>query len=82
MFQTDKAYSGTTDPFLDDKAEEKAPIDFEGLGRSRPIESNWHRAWRRFRANRLSLLALIITIAIFAFAIGAPIVSHFTGFTY
>ncbi len=60
MIQTDQTYSGTTDPFLGDKAEERVAIDFEGLGRTRPIESNWHRAWRRFKANRLSFLALII----------------------
>ncbi len=82
MMQTDQTYSGTTDPYLGDAAEEHVPFDFEGLGRARPIESNWHRAWRRFKANRLSFLALIITIAIFLFAIFAPLISHFTGFTY
>ena len=82
MMQTDQTYSGTTDPYLGDADEEHVPFDFEGLGRARPIESNWHRAWRRFKANRLSFLALIITIAIFLFAIFAPLISHFTGFTY
>lgn len=82
MIQTDQTFSGTTDPYLGDNAEERVPIDYEGLGRSRPIESNWHRAWRRFKANRLAFLALIVTICIFLFAIGAPLVSHFTGFNY
>ncbi len=82
MIQTDQTFSGTTDPYLGDSAEEHVPFDFEGLGRARPIESNWHRAWRRFKANRLAFLALIITLAIFGFAIFAPVVSHFTGFTY
>jgi peptide/nickel transport system permease protein len=82
MIQTDQTFSGSSDPFIGDQAEQRVPIDYEGLGRTRPIESNWHRAWRRFKANRLSLLALIITIAIFAFAIAAPLVSYFTGFNY
>ncbi|MEZ4507324.1 MAG: ABC transporter permease [Thermomicrobiales bacterium] len=80
--QTEQLYSGTTDPFMGDQAEQQVSIDFEGLGRARPIESNWHRAWRRFKANRLSLVALIVTIGIFLFAILAPVVSHFTGFNY
>jgi peptide/nickel transport system permease protein len=80
--QTEQLYSGTTDPFMADQAEQRVPIDYEGLGRTRPIESNWHRAWRRFKANRLSLIALILTIAIFLFAILAPVVSYFTGFNY
>lgn len=82
MVQPNQTFSGTSDPYMADQAEERAPIDYEGLGRSRPIESNWHRAWRRFKANRLSLLALIVTIGIFLFAILAPVVSHFTGFNY
>jgi peptide/nickel transport system permease protein len=82
MIQTDQTFSGSSDPFIGDQAEQRVPIDYEGLGRTRPIESNWHRAWRRFKANRLSLLALILTIAIFAFAIAAPLVSYFTGFNY
>jgi len=82
MIQTDQTFSGSSDPFVGDKAEERAPIGHEGLGRTRPIESNWHRAWRRFKANRLAFLALIVTIAIFLFAILAPVVSYFTGFNY
>lgn len=82
MYQPDQSLSGTTDPYLADKAEERAPIDRDEIGRSRPIESNWHRAWRRFKANRLSLAALLITLGIFVFAIGAPVVAYFTGFSY
>jgi peptide/nickel transport system permease protein len=80
--QTEQLYSGTTDPFMADQAEQQVPFDYEGLGRSRPIESNWHRAWRRFKSNRLAFIALILTIAIFLFAILAPVVSYFTGFNY
>lgn len=79
--QTDQLYSGTTEPFSGDSAD-RPVIDYEGLGRTRPVEGNWARAWRRFRANRVALLALIVTIGIFAFALAAPLVSQITGFTY
>ncbi|MCA9859492.1 MAG: ABC transporter permease [Thermomicrobiales bacterium] len=83
MIPEDKALSATTDPFVGDKAEQDSVlIDYEGLGRSRPIESNWHRAWRRFKANRVALIALLVTIAIVLFAILAPVVSYITGYTY
>jgi peptide/nickel transport system permease protein len=83
MISEDKVLSAADDPFVGDKASQnEAFTDWEGLGRSRPIESNWHRAWRRFRANRVALIALILLISIFLFAILAPLVSHFTGFSY
>lgn len=82
MISENKILSATDDPFVGDTASQEAFTDWEGLGRARPIESNWQRAWRRFRANRVALLALIVLIAVFMFALLAPLVSHFTGFTY
>jgi peptide/nickel transport system permease protein len=61
----------------------ESQVDFEGLGRFRKVESNWHRAWRRFRQNRVSLVALIITVVIIGFALAAPLISEYvTGFNY
>lgn len=82
MIQEPKVLSATDDGFIGDYASQEVTIDYEGLGRTRPIESNWHRAWRRFKANRVALIGLIVLLAIFAFAIFAPVVSHFTGFNY
>lgn len=82
MIQETKALSGTDDGFVGDAARDRSTFDVEGLGRTRAIESNWHRAWRRFKANRVALIALILFVSIFLFALGAPIVSHFTGFNY
>ncbi len=82
MISEEKALSGTDQPFAGDKASQEVLTDWEGLGRTRPIEGNWHRAWRRFRANRIALISLFVLICIFLFAILAPLVSHFTGFTY
>src|SRR6478735_8565046 len=82
MISEDKVLSATDDGFVGDRASQQVFTDWEGLGRTRPIESNWQRAWRRFRANRIALLALIILTSVFLFALLAPLVSHFTGFTY
>ena len=54
----------------------------KGWGAPGQFESNWHRAWRRFKANRVALIALILLTSVFLFAALAPVVSHFTGFTY
>jgi peptide/nickel transport system permease protein len=40
-------------------------------------ESNWARAWRRFRANKLALLALLVTLALGLLTVGAPLVSRY-----
>jgi ABC-type dipeptide/oligopeptide/nickel transport system permease subunit len=44
-------------------------------GRSAP--SNVSRAWRRFRRNRLAILALILSLTVTVIAFGAPIVSRY-----
>lgn len=40
------------------------------------------RAWRKLRKDRLSMIALVITVIIVIFSFGAPIVSRFTGNDY
>ncbi len=40
-------------------------------------ESNRARAWRRFRANKLALAALLITLLLGLLSIGAPLVSRY-----
>jgi peptide/nickel transport system permease protein len=43
----------------------------------------WLRAWRRFRRNRLSLVALCVVVLIVVFALAAPLLSkHITHYTY
>jgi peptide/nickel transport system permease protein len=40
-------------------------------------ESNRARAWRRFRANKLALLALVVTLLLGLLSVGAPLVSRY-----
>jgi peptide/nickel transport system permease protein len=40
------------------------------------------RAWRIFRRDEVAMVSLVIVIAIIVFALGAPVVSKITGFTY
>lgn len=82
MISEDKVLSGTDDGFVGDTASQQAFVDYEGLGRARPVESNWHRAWRRFKSNRVAFGALIITLLILVFVIFAPLVSRLSGFNY
>jgi peptide/nickel transport system permease protein len=58
--------------------------DWQGLGRSDlHAPGYWRRAWRRFKRNRVALVALIITIGIVVFALAAPLISeHITGYNY
>ncbi|MBA3944338.1 MAG: ABC transporter permease [Herpetosiphonaceae bacterium] len=39
--------------------------------------TNLSRAWRRFRNNRLALVALVVALAIILFALNAPLVSRY-----
>ena len=50
--------------------------------RSKPSAGFWLSAWRRLRRDRLAMAALGIAVAIILFAVLAPLVSRFTGFTY
>jgi ABC-type dipeptide/oligopeptide/nickel transport system permease subunit len=42
----------------------------------------YRRAWRRFRKDHLALASLVVVALIVAFAVGAPLVSKATGFSY
>jgi peptide/nickel transport system permease protein len=42
----------------------------------------YHRAWRRFRRDPVAMVSLAIVIAIVVFVLAAPLISHFTGFSY
>ncbi len=44
---------------------------------SRYTEGYWHRAWRRFRRNRLSLSALIVLLIIIVFVLSANLLSRY-----
>jgi ABC-type dipeptide/oligopeptide/nickel transport system permease subunit len=61
-----------------------AARDWQGLGRvDRHAPGYWHRAWIRYRRNRVALVALIVTIAIVVFVLAAPLISRYiTGFNY
>ena len=50
--------------------------------RAKPVSGFWLSAWRRFRRDRLAMVALGISMLIVLFAIFAPVVSLLTGFTY
>lgn len=40
------------------------------------------RAWRVFRRDRVAMFGLALLIVIVAFTLAAPLIAHFTGFTY
>ena len=50
--------------------------------RAKPVAGFWTSAWRRFRRDKLAMVALGLAIVIILFAIFAPVVSLLTGFTY
>jgi peptide/nickel transport system permease protein len=43
----------------------------------RKSAGNWVRAWRRFRANKPALVALVITVLLVLLAAGAPLLSRY-----
>ncbi len=50
---------------------------------SRPTVGNYHRAWRRFKRNRISMVALAVLMCIVVFVVSAGLLSQFvTGFDY
>lgn len=40
-------------------------------------EGYWHRVWRRFRSNKLSLTALVVLLLVIAFALSAGLISSY-----
>ncbi|CAA9543835.1 MAG: Oligopeptide transport system permease protein OppC [uncultured Thermomicrobiales bacterium] len=50
--------------------------------KAKPVAGFWTSAWRRFRRDRLAMVALALSVAIVLFAVFAPLVSLLTGFTY
>jgi peptide/nickel transport system permease protein len=42
----------------------------------------YRRAWQRYRRDHVAIASLVVIVAVVVFALGAPIVSHLTGFTY
>jgi peptide/nickel transport system permease protein len=63
----------------------RRPVEDRGieLGQMRPSPGYWKRAWRRYRQNRVAMVALAVVIAIVLFAAGADVLSKYvTGFTY
>lgn len=54
----------------------------ERLHPARSSPGYWKRAWRRFRRDKVAMVALFLAIGIILFAVGAPLVSQLTGFTY
>jgi len=50
--------------------------------RARSAPGYYRRGWMRFRRDKLAMASLIIVIVIVLFALGAPLISKLTGFTY
>jgi len=42
----------------------------------------WTRAWRRFRRNKVSMVAMLLMAVIIIFVMSAPLVARWTGFGY
>ncbi len=61
------------------RAEALATLD-RSLIRATP--GIYKRAWRRFRQDPVAMVSLTVVILIVAFVLAAPLVSHFTGFSY
>jgi peptide/nickel transport system permease protein len=68
-------------PTLDTLAERNARAA-ERLSPVRSSPGYWRRAWRRYRRDKVAMVALVLSIGVILFAVGAPLVSEFTGFTY
>src|SRR5436309_100113 len=49
----------------------------EGRARLRHSQSNYARAWRRFRGNKMALAGLTVAALLILMAIGAPLISQF-----
>jgi ABC-type dipeptide/oligopeptide/nickel transport system permease subunit len=63
----------------------RKPVEDRGFefGQLRPSPGFWLRAWRRYRQNRLAMVALVVVTVIVVFAAGADLISRYvTGFTY
>ncbi len=58
--------------------------DWQHLGSAElQTRGYWRRAWRRYRRNRVALVALILTIAIVGFCLAAPLISRYiSGYNY
>ena len=50
--------------------------DLSRAGRRAP-EGFLQQSWRRFRRNRVAVVALVVTFLIVLFSVGAPLISHF-----
>lgn len=76
--------SGDIAPAVEAGAPLHPLYDVEGLSRiSREAPGFWSRAWRRFKANKVALVSLVITILIVIFALAAGLISeHITHHTY
>jgi peptide/nickel transport system permease protein len=62
-----------------ERADALAPLDRNVLHATPGI---YQRAWRRFRRDPVAMVSLAIVVAIIVFVLAAPLVSHFTGFSY
>lgn len=63
---------------------EAKPVERPRLGPMvmRPAPGLYRRAWRRFRRDRVAMASLVVIILVALFALGAPLISRLTGFTY
>jgi len=48
----------------------------------RPAEGIYRQAWRRFRRNKVSMVALVVLALIVVFVLAAGLISEWTGYTY
>jgi peptide/nickel transport system permease protein len=48
----------------------------------RPVEGIYQQAWRRFRRNKVSMVALVALALIVVFVLAAGLISEWTGYTY
>src|SRR5690242_10663505 len=67
-----------------EEIEDAARDEQARLGRAtlRSTPGLYRRAWQRYRRDHIAMASLVVTAAVIAFAVGAPLVSRLTGFTY
>lgn len=65
-------------------AEPTVDADLQGIGRvDKSAPGYWARAWRRFKRNKIAMVALVMTIVIVIFCLAAPLISEYvTGYSY
>ena len=74
--------SESTSAGLSTVAAEQQTGDALSRGQLKSTPGFYARAWRRFKKDRVAMVAMVIGIIVLLFSFGAPVVSQLTGYDY